>query len=104
VTENHKCLLVPIGGHILILEDEFVYGGRIVIPDKVKRPPTTGRIVAIGPLVDPEAVKLGKRVVYGIYAGTPIKMKNQPLYRSVLVDELLAYVPENSELEAVGQV
>jgi len=96
------CELEPIGGHILILEDQFQYEGRILIPDKVQKPPTTGRIVAIGPLVDPERVELGRRVVYGLYAGTVIQVKNMPKYRSVIEDELLCYIPEKAELQGVG--
>lgn len=107
VTEQKKkeipsCDLEPIGAHILILEDQFEYGGRIVIPDKVQKPPTTGTIVALGPLVNSDSVILGRRVVYGIYAGTVIKVKNMPKYRSVTEEELLCYIPDKAELEGVG--
>lgn len=96
------CDLEPIGAHILVLEDEFTYAGRIIIPDKVQKPPTTGTIVAIGPLVPEGSIELGRRVVYGIYAGTVIKIKNLPKYRSVTSDELLCYIPDKAELEGVG--
>jgi co-chaperonin GroES (HSP10) len=85
--------LRPNRGRILILEDRFVYHGRIAIPEVAQRRPTTGTIVAIGDDV-PEGFAIGQRVVYGNFAGTGLRFKGQPLYRVLTPDEVLCFIEE----------
>ena len=113
----------PTSTRIMVLEDSFQYTGRIVIPDKVQRRPTTGMIVAVGEDVGKykdigevdkntgmpvttfvATYKVGERVVYGLYAGTVINLKGYPAYRMLTEDEVLGWVIGKVELEGVGTV
>jgi co-chaperonin GroES (HSP10) len=95
MTEN---FLIPTSGRIIVREDPFKYEGLIKIPDTAKRRPTTGVVVAVGKYVDEAAV--GDRVVFAQMSGTLIQFKDQPAFRVLVQDEILAkVVGENLELE-----
>lgn len=61
--------------HVLIQEDEAeVSKGGIIIPAQAKEKPLRGIIVSVGPGYkdEPMEVKIGDKVLYGQFAGTPI--------------------------------
>jgi len=60
----------PKGSRVLVVRNSFKQKGRIYIPDTAQQKPTTGKVVAIGPDVPEDAVRLEEQVVFGIYAGT----------------------------------
>lgn len=64
---------IPDNDRILIKQDtsETITGGGIIIPDTAKEKPQIGVIVARGPDADPKW-EIGKKVMYGKYAGTEI--------------------------------
>jgi len=124
--ETRTLILRPWPGKILLREDSFKYTGRIVIPDKAERRPTTGVVTAVGEGVgkyeteeveDPNGgtsrietkftpyCHVGDRLIYGLYAGTVINIKGQPVYRVLNTDEPLLTVEnmdDKFELEGVG--
>ena len=68
-----------------------------------QRRPTTGKVIAIGPGVEWEALVIGARVVYGLYSGTVINFKNNPAFRILQEGEVLSVVKgKKEELEGVG--
>lgn len=102
-TEGVAFFMRPTPGRIIVEEDSFNYGGRIVIPDNAKRRPTTGKIVAVGEEILNPDLTVGTKVVYGMYSGTVISFKGQPAFRVLGQDEVLAIVYDaNLELEGVG--
>jgi co-chaperonin GroES (HSP10) len=102
--------MFPAPGKIVVQEDTFKYSGRIVIPEKAERRPTMGTIVAIGDSVGKwdengdftPYYELGQRLIYGIYAGTVVNIKGQPVYRFLNMDEVLGRIEGEAELEGVG--
>ncbi len=92
--------LVPSPGRIIVQEDEFAYGGKIIIPEKLQRRPTVGRIIATAP--DISEWNVGDKIVFGLYSGVVINFKNQPAFRILNRDEVLATVVGDAELEGVG--
>lgn len=108
-----RALLRPTSTRIIVKEDPFKYGGRIIVPENVQRRPTTGVIIAVGDRVgrwegegDEAEFKptfyVGERVVYGLYSGTVINFKNQPAMRCLTEEEILGWVLTDEELEGVG--
>ncbi len=94
---SEKYKLVPRPNRVLILEDAFKYEGLIAIPDKSKRRPTTGVIVAIGKGV--EDCVVGEHVLYAQFSGTGIKIKGFPEYRVLTPDEILVGLEGEVEVE-----
>lgn len=93
----------PTPGRIVVQEDAFNYQGRIAIPDAAKRRPTTGKILAIGEGVLNIDLAVGNKVVYGLYSGTVINFKDQPAFRILGQDEILAVIDDKDlVLEGVG--
>jgi chaperonin GroES len=93
----------PTPGRIIVQEDEFNYRGLIAIPDAAKRRPTTGKILAVGEGVSNPDLQVGIKVVYGLYSGTVINFKEQPAFRILGQDEVLAVIDDqNKVLEGVG--
>jgi len=97
----------PTPGRIIVQEDLALDKvGRIIVPDKVKKRPTTGTILEVGLGVDGYFV--GDRVVYGLYSGTVLTFKGwspktRINFRILNTDEILAKVDkETPELEGVG--
>lgn len=92
----------PTPGRIIVLEDDFSYRGKIVIPDAAKRRPTVGKILAVGEGVN-EMFKVDQKVVYGLYSGTVLEFKEQPCFRVLGQEEILGIVRDASmELKGVG--
>lgn len=72
--------------------------GRILVPDSARTRPTTGTIIAIGKGI--ENYFVGEKVVYGMYSGTLLRFKNQPVLRSLVEDEILGAIASGTaELE-----
>jgi co-chaperonin GroES (HSP10) len=73
----------------------------LFIPDKSKRRPTTGTIVAICP--DQQADLghwVGKRIVFARWSGTGLNFKNRPAFRVLDIQEILAELTEtDAELD-----
>lgn len=90
-------VLKPLRGRILVKIDEFRYSGRIVVPDKAKRLPTTGVVIDCGEGVS--QVEVGQTVVYGLYSGTALKFKGEPTYRVLTEDEILCIKEGEAELD-----
>ncbi len=97
----------PTSGRVIAQEDRAMDKvGRIILPGKTQRRPTTGTILEVGPGV--ELFKAGMKVAYGLYSGTVLTFKGwDPKTRINLrvlnVDEILAVVDQKApELEGVG--
>lgn len=116
-----ECFLEPSPGRYILVEDDFTYKGRVIIPDKNKRAGSTGIIVKM-PLgvMDPEPrehrrstdegdsftthqrgenllYRVGDRVLFGRYSGTPVTFNEVKSWRIVEEREILAKV---NDLEA----
>lgn len=93
-------------GRVLVTPDEFKYGGRIVIPDKVQRRPTVGTIVQLNLSENINNFKVGDRVVYGVYSGTPILLTIDSVETPLIVltpEEILVRLKGNVDLNEAGQ-
>jgi chaperonin GroES len=74
---KHK--LTPLEDRVVILPTEEVESmrGGLYIPDTAKEKPTQGEIIAVGPgrfekgARVPLDLKVGDKVIYGKYSGTP---------------------------------
>lgn len=97
---SSKERLLPRPGKILVQEDAFKYEGLIAIPDKAKRRPTTGVIVAIGHGITDLTV--GQHILYAQFSGTGIQLKNKPAYRVVTPEEVLLILEGEVEIEEVS--
>src|SRR5205807_10526673 len=75
-----KLKIFPLADRVVIrpLEETETMKGGLYIPDTAKEKPIQGEIVAVGPgrrekneLV-PVGLKVGDRVIYGQYSGSPV--------------------------------
>lgn len=89
--------LKPYPNRIIVRIDGFSYKGKIIIPDKSKRPPTTGKVLAVGENIT--RTKIGQTVVYGMYSGTALKFKDVPVLRVLTEDEILCEKEGSAEIE-----
>lgn len=93
--------MIPKKGRILVLQNDFVQRGRIIIPDNAQAKPTTGRVVAIGPEVEDDFVQLGETVVFSQYGGVPIAVitgENEvTVFLSLSADEIAGELIINPE-------
>lgn len=97
----------PSRGRVLIQEDVALNAvGRIIIPDRVKKRPTTGTILEVGNgVVDYSA---GQKIVFGLYSGTVLTYKGwdpktRINFRMLSVEEILGTQDDEApELEGVG--
>ena len=92
----------PLYDNVLIqrVETSDTTAGGIVLPDSAKEKPTEGRIIAVG---DgklgkegerlPLSVSIGDRILFGSYAGTPIKEEGEE-YLILGESEILAIVDD----------
>jgi chaperonin GroES len=71
----------PIADRVLIEPDaaETKTSGGIIIPDTAKEKPQKGTIVATGEgkVGEPLIVKVGDKVLYGKYSGTPLSIEGE---------------------------
>lgn len=102
-----KCFVHPTPGRIIVQEDVALDKiGRIIVPEKVKKRPTTGIILELG--LGVEGFEVGDKIVYGLYSGTVLTFKGwdpktRINFRVLNTDEILAKVDkETPELEGVG--
>ncbi len=88
--------LKPLGNRVVVQRSKAQTSkGGILLPDSAQEKPREGQIVAAGPgkmnengQVDPLAVKVGDRVLFGAYAGTEIK-QNEEDYLILSEDDIL---------------
>ena len=82
---KHKVL--PLGDRVAIRpaeETETMKGG-LYIPDTAKEKPIQGDVVAVGPGRTekgekvPMELKVGDRVIYGKYSGTPVELDGEEI-------------------------
>lgn len=80
---KNKLKITPLEDRIVILptdETESMRGG-LYIPDTAKEKPTMGEVIAVGPgrfekgERVPMDVKVGDKVIYGKYSGTPFTVE-----------------------------
>lgn len=102
-----KCFVHPAPGRIVCQEDHALGKvGRIIVPDSVKKRPTTGTILEVGRGV--EGYQVGDRIAYGLYSGTVLTFKGwdpktKINFRVLGVDEILVTVDKKTpELEGIG--
>ena len=117
----------PCGARVLIQEDSALNKvGRIILPDKTKRRPTTGTILEVGPecgkfeyedilVEDPTthdthheerktwvpSFKVGQKIIFGLYSGTVLTYKGwdpktKINFRVLGVDEILGWQDEEA--------
>lgn len=98
--KGEKFELEPLGAKLLMKEDGFEYKGRLIIPDQAKRRPTTGIIVAVGPLGNKEL--LNKRVCCAQFSGTGIGIQGKQPFRVITEDELLLNITGKVEIAEVS--
>ena len=88
----------PLADRVLVkaLESEEKTKGGIVLPDTAKEKPQKGEIIAIGSgrllengTMKSLEVKVGDKVIYGKYAGTEIKVKDEE-YLILREEDILA--------------
>jgi chaperonin GroES len=86
-------MLKPLGDRVVVRpsEEEERTAGGIVIPDRARKKPQEGKVLAVGSgrvLKDGRraemSVKVGDTVVYSKYAGTEVTVDSEDL---VLLDE-----------------
>ncbi len=97
----------PSRGRILIQEDYALNRvGRIIVPDNIKKRPTTGTILEVGPGVT--EYSSGQKIVYGLYSGTVLTYKGwdpktRINFRMLSEEEILGTQDADApELEGVG--
>lgn len=102
-----KLFVHPTPGRILVQGDAAAGKiGRIIMPQKVQRAPTTGIILEVGEGV--VGYHEGQKIAYGLYSGTVLTFKGwdpktRINFRILNQDEILATVDKDSpELEGVG--
>jgi chaperonin GroES len=92
--------LKPIRDRIVIrlLEAETATKSGIIIPDAAAEKPQQGEVIAAGPgrvtedgTLIPTEVKAGDRVLFGKYAGQPIKVDGEE-YHILKEDDVMAIV------------
>ena len=90
----------PLGDRVLVkaLESEGKTKGGIVLPDIAKERPSKGEIIAVGTGKVFEdgsrkflSVKVGDKIIFGKYAGTEVKIKDQE-YLILREEDILAVV------------
>jgi co-chaperonin GroES (HSP10) len=100
------CFLKASKGRYIIQEDNFSYQGKIIVPQKAEKRPTTGTIVDVG--IECTQYDLNDRVVVGIYSGTVVTFKGWDPKKKINLrvcseDEILARITEKAtEVEGIG--
>ena len=76
----------PLHDRVIVqrLEEEEKTKGGIIIPDTAKEKPQEGKVIAVGPGKILENgnkttmdVKVGDKILFGIYSGTEIKIEGE---------------------------
>lgn len=112
---------IPIPGDLTPLQNNLLVrvkpaaastSGGLFIPDNAQEKPNEGEVVAAGPgrihsesgLLQPAAVKVGLRVIYGQFDGTSLKYNDKDHQMIKDDDVLLQYTGEEIALENVEAV
>jgi chaperonin GroES len=82
-----KVRLQPLEDRVVILpaDEAATRYGPLYIPDTAKEKPTEGEVIAVGPgrmergARVPMELKVGDRVIYGKYTGTPFQSGDEEL-------------------------
>ena len=78
----------PLHDRVLVrrLEQQEKTSGGVIIPDTAKEKPMEGEVIAVGPgarnekaALQPLAIKVGDRVLFGKWSGTDIKVEGEDL-------------------------
>ena len=97
---NGPCIIDPNGPRIVIKRDKARGPSKIIhAPQKTKAIPTTGTVVAVGFLADPDDPKknlleywLGRRVLFAQFSGTDIRFKGYPSWLILTYEEILGEI------------
>lgn len=87
-----KLKVFPLADRVAIrpLEDTETMKGGLYIPDTAKEKPIQGEVIAVGPGRTekgervPMELKVGDRVVYGKWEGTPVEIDGEEI---ILIEE-----------------
>lgn len=92
-----ECYIEPTFGRLVIIEDEFRYKGKMIIPETAKRKSTTGTILKMNlPKVDELPFIIGDRILTGTYSGTMVEFDGVKTWRILSENEVLAIVNDKS--------
>lgn len=95
-----KVKIQPLEDRIVIMPDdetETMRGG-LYIPDTAKEKPTQGEVIAVGPgrvekgARQPMDLKVGDRVIYGKYSGTPFTTADGDEVMIIKASDVLAKI------------
>lgn len=77
-------MIQPLGDRILVKPTEKKSTTSIIIPETARKKPVEGEVIAIGTgklsrsgQLIPIDVKVGDKILYGKYAGVPIKLEGE---------------------------
>lgn len=98
------CFMVPGPGRVIILPDEFVYHGRLIIPKSAERAGTTGTVLKVGEgCTAPfslngtiRTIQPGDRVAYGTWTGTQFSFDQRPSYRVLAETDIASVITDKA--------
>lgn len=102
--------IVPKGSRIVIKRNAYKETGRIILSDNAKPKPTTGIVVGYGPDVPDGFVEIGEQVIFGLYAGIPVVLKDpykpgdSVEYVVCVSDEIMATILPGTEIDEARKV
>ena len=99
ILKSFNFLEEPLNDHIFVRIDNFHYKGTIIIPDKNKRQPTKGLVIAVTPSIT--NISVGDRVLYSQFAGYLLKFEDTPICRCLGYGELLCKLRKDSPILTV---
>jgi len=99
ILKSFNFLEEPLNDHIFVRIDNFQYKGTIIIPDKNKRQPTKGLVIAVAPSI--QNIAVGDRVLYSQFAGYLLKFEDTPICRCLGYSELLCKLRKDSPILTV---
>jgi len=86
----------PLGTRLVVKVDkpEKKTPKGIVIPDKAKEKPAQGEVVVISEeLLEDYNIKIGDKVIFDKFAGTPVMVDNEE-YLVLFIDDVIAIIEE----------
>ena len=87
----------PNGSRMFVKYDAFSYKGKIIIPDTAQRQGQTGRIVAVGPDVDPLIYWVNRRVMWATFSGVQFKFTEiDDPFVALTPDEIVGFIMEGT--------
>lgn len=86
----------PLGNRVVVQRSKAQTSkGGILLPDSAQERPREGQVIAAGPgkmneggQLEPIAVRVGDRILFGAYAGTEVK-ENEEEYLILSEDDIL---------------